>query len=83
MKTRVKFFASAADAAECREREQSLPDGATVSDLLNSLCEDCPALGKIRPALRVAVNLEYVQLDHPLSDNDEVALIPPVSGGRG
>ncbi|GAB4040892.1 MoaD/ThiS family protein [Spirosoma gilvum] len=53
---------------------------ARVSDLLSQLHQQYPALAGIRSIL-VAVNGEYAETDHVLSVNDEIALIPPVSGG--
>lgn len=60
-----------------------LPEGASVADLLAHLRANPPA-GKNIPDLRsiaVGVNAEYVLPGHVLRDNDEVALLPPVSGG--
>ena len=58
-----------------------LPDGATVSNLLDR----CRSLAACEPAawasVAVAVNREYAQGSHVLADGDEVALLPPVSGG--
>jgi molybdopterin converting factor subunit 1 len=51
-----------------------------VSDLLGQLHQDYPALAGIRSIL-VAVNGEYAELDQLIGYNDEIALIPPVSGG--
>ncbi|MDQ3395134.1 MAG: molybdopterin converting factor subunit 1 [Bacteroidota bacterium] len=56
------------------------PAQAKVKDLLNQLKEDYPALKKLK-SLVIAVNDEYAQETHELADNDEIALIPPVSGG--
>jgi molybdopterin converting factor subunit 1 len=81
MQARVRFFASIREKLHRSEATCALADGATVNDLLDQLCRDYPALADVRRALRVAVNQEYVDAHHPLSDNDEVALIPPVSGG--
>jgi molybdopterin converting factor small subunit len=53
-----------------------------VKTLLDGLCAEFPKLARLRPALRVAVNREYAAEEAGLSDGDEVALIPPVSGGR-
>jgi molybdopterin synthase catalytic subunit len=60
-----------------------LPDGATVGALLDHLIAAHPALASLRANLRVAVNQEFAALDRVLADGDEVALIPPVSGGAG
>lgn len=78
---RVLFFASIREKLRRSETTCPLPDGATVRDLLDQLCFDYPPLADVRATLRVAVNQEYVDPQHRLSDNDEVALIPPVSGG--
>jgi molybdopterin converting factor subunit 1 len=51
-----------------------------VEDLLNQLHERYPKLAGIR-SLLVAVNGEYAEIDQLLGRNDEIALIPPVSGG--
>lgn len=59
----------------------SLPDGATVHDLICHLQETCPELTRWMKSTRVAVNCEYAEADTVLHDGDEVALIPPVSGG--
>jgi len=78
----VKFFASAAEAAGMREREVELKEATDVAALLRRLCSELPGLAKLRPILRVAVNHEYATEDTSLADEDEVAIIPPVSGGR-
>ena len=81
MHVQVRFFASIREKLRRSEATCAVPDGATVDQLLQQLCGEYPALAAVRRAVRVAVNQEYVDLDHRLSDNDEVALIPPVSGG--
>ncbi|MBD2752862.1 MoaD/ThiS family protein [Spirosoma validum] len=58
----------------------SLNEGANVGDLLAQLHQSYPALTGIR-SLLVAVNGEYAETDLTLTSNDEIALIPPVSGG--
>ncbi len=59
----------------------TITDGATVGDLLIHLQETYPELARWLGSTRVAVNCEYVAGDTVLHDGDEVALIPPVSGG--
>jgi molybdopterin converting factor small subunit len=56
--------------------------GATVADALEAL-RDADDLGKLlgRMPIRAAVNREYVSAERPLASGDELALIPPVSGG--
>lgn len=58
----------------------TLDNDARVSDMLSKLHQQFPALAGIR-SLLVAVNGEYAEADQLLNRNDEIALIPPVSGG--
>ena len=81
MNVRVLFFASLRERLHCRERSCAVPDGATVDDLWQVLCGEHPQIEPLARSIRVAVNREYVKGDQVLADNDEVALIPPVSGG--
>ncbi len=81
MKIDVHFFGIAHDRTDCRTASVDLPDGATVNELLNTLLIRYQRLGELRSVLRVAVNHEYVSDDATLSKEDEVAIIPPVSGG--
>ncbi|GAB3499491.1 molybdopterin converting factor subunit 1 [Spirosoma knui] len=57
-----------------------LPNGASVHDLLTEIHQQYPAVAGIR-SLLVAVNGEYAEAEQVLSGTDEIALIPPVSGG--
>ena len=61
--------------------ELTVPDGATVGSVAQMVFERYPGLIGTPNALVIAVNREYQQHDHALADGDEVALIPPVSGG--
>ena len=72
----VKLFAALREQAGLRERELELADGARVDDVWPAL-----GLGEEPRGLVYAVNRAYVERDAPLADGDEVALIPPVSGG--
>ncbi|MGA7885439.1 MAG: molybdenum cofactor biosynthesis protein MoaE [Acidobacteriaceae bacterium] len=60
-----------------------LPAGATVADLLTHCRAGRPESADLWSSIAVAVNREYAPATHPLSDGDEVALLPPVSGGSG
>jgi len=81
MKVCVRFFASARERARCSESEREVATGTRVADLWNELCSEIPALADLTPAISFAVNREYVERTHALADGDEIALIPPVSGG--
>jgi molybdopterin synthase sulfur carrier subunit len=81
MQVRVRFFASVRERLRCSEASCEVPDGATVDTLLDHLCRQYPPLADVRRSLSIAVNREYVDSNYQLSETDEVALIPPVSGG--
>jgi molybdopterin converting factor subunit 1 len=77
----VKCFAIARDLAGFAERSIELQSGATAGDALAAVVVIAPALATHAARLALAVNLEYANRDRVLGDGDEVALIPPVSGG--
>lgn len=81
MTVRVKLFAAARDIIGSEETALSLPEKSTAKSAVNSLIQQHPKLEQWRKYLRVAVNWEYVSTDQELNNNDEVAIIPPVSGG--
>ena len=81
MQITAVFFASTRNAVGQRTLPVTLPAGATVAGLLQALVADYPALARSVPNLMVAVNSEYAERTAALNDGDEVALIPPVSGG--
>jgi molybdopterin synthase catalytic subunit len=81
VKVSVRLFAGLHDIVGRREVELELIDGATVADLRSQLGSRYPAVVPFMSTLVCAVNEEYVNNDYRLSPNDQVALIPPVSGG--
>ncbi len=81
MEVKVLFFASCRDLVGKREASISLPEGAGVADLLARLAADQPRLLEMEASLMVSVNQAYVDRSQRLNDGDEVAFIPPVSGG--
>ncbi len=77
---RVRLFGAAADRAGTREAE--IPSGATTLDeLWPLLAERYPDLSPMRETLAFAVNEEYARGDTRVEPGDEVAILPPVSGG--
>lgn len=78
MTIRVLFFAYLRERCGA-ERRLEVPDGASVGAALRLLRETDPVLAEV--SLRVALNRVYVDNTDPLHENDELALIPPVSGG--
>src|SRR5689334_2697544 len=83
MRVRILFFGQLKEVAG-RERDTlELPEGARVADLLRRYAEVKPALKVYYDAMAVALNQEYSEAGAVLHEGDEVALIPPVSGGSG
>ena len=80
MKVNVRLFASYREVVGAGHVVLDLPAGATVRDAVAELRGQHPRLSEV-PELVIAKNRDYVGLDEPIGDGDELALIPPVSGG--
>lgn len=80
MRVRAKLFASLREAAGQSEVELECPSGARVAEAVALVRERFPQLRGLGEAM-LAVNLEYVGPEFGLHEGDELALIPPVSGG--
>lgn len=80
---RLLYFASLQDLMGCREESLEIPAEWSVGDLLDHLEGRRPELQRMRGRYRIAVDLEMAQESRSLAGVAEVALIPPVSGGRG
>ncbi|HYN47748.1 MAG TPA: molybdenum cofactor biosynthesis protein MoaE [Candidatus Nanopelagicales bacterium] len=83
MQVRVRLFARQREIAGAREVAVELPQGSTVADAWAALVVLHPALASGRPYVRYARNGQYTGPEAALDDGDEVACIPPVSGGAG
>jgi sulfur-carrier protein len=81
MRIKVKLFAVLRERAGVGEVIIELPMGATVADVVEHVALQFPAIANFLPRVGHAVNLEYVTATTMLHDGDELALIPPVSGG--
>lgn len=81
MRIRVRLFAALADGAGCRTLDLELPAGARAEAVRTALAARFPRLEGLCGRSAFAVNAEYAAADRLLADGDEVALIPPVSGG--
>lgn len=79
MKIKVRFFASCREIVGKGLVELEVPPGKTVSALLSTVRQDFPSLSLTN--IMVAVNQEFTGPGYALHEGDEVALIPPVSGG--
>ena len=81
MEIRVRLFAMQREAAGTRELRLEVGEGATVDDAWDAAVARVPALAPGRPTLKFAVNGVYAEPSVELAPGDEVAAIPPVSGG--
>jgi molybdopterin synthase catalytic subunit len=81
MRVRVRLFASLREASGVAEAPLELATGATAEDAWDRLALDFPALAPRRASLAVSVNRRYAGFDTVLRDGDELAFVPPVSGG--
>jgi molybdopterin synthase catalytic subunit len=81
MRIRVRLFAVQRELAGTREVPLELADGGSVEDAWTALVARYPALAPGRAFVRFARNADYAEPATPLSDGDELAVIPPVSGG--
>lgn len=81
MNVTVRLFAILRQQAGWQVRQLDLPGAATVEDAWQALVAQQPALAPTRSIVRFAVNRHYAAADQALADGDELALIPPVSGG--
>jgi len=83
MNVRVRLFAMQREAAGRRELRVELQPGAVVEDAWTAAVREVPALAPGRSSVRFAVNGDYADPTRALADGDELACIPPVSGGSG
>jgi MoaE-MoaD fusion protein len=81
IRIRVRLFAMQRELAGTREEVLELPAGATIEHAWESLVAKHPLLAPGRPSVRFARNAAYAPSTTLLEDGDEVAMIPPVSGG--
>lgn len=83
MKVRVIYFGMLKDAVGRQIDEVTLPDGATLGDLVEDRIQHTNVIENFRKVLALSVNQDYAQLSTQLKDGDEIAMLPPVSGGKG
>jgi sulfur-carrier protein len=81
MRIRVLAFARLREILEAPQCSLDLPSGARVGDAWAALLREHPALAKQRGSTRAALNGQLVSFEQTLCDGDELALLPPVSGG--
>jgi molybdopterin converting factor subunit 1 len=81
MRVTVRLFARLRDIAGSGELTREAAAGATVADVWRGLVAEFPDMARYDSSISSAVNAEYAKMAAPLSEGDEVAFLPPVSGG--
>jgi molybdopterin converting factor subunit 1 len=81
MRVTVKLFARLRDIAGAAELTRELAPGATIGSVWRQLAAEYPALEPYERSISSALNADYARMDAAVSDGDEVAFLPPVSGG--
>jgi molybdopterin converting factor subunit 1 len=77
----IRLFARLRELAGASELRREVPDGSTAQDVWNALAAEFPPLVAYTKAISVAVNEDYARLTAHLREGDEIAFLPPVSGG--
>jgi len=81
MRVRVLFFGRLKDIVGKAEEQAEVSEGARVEDLFERYGRNFPELSKFRESVAASVNQEFAEWRAPLASGDEVAFLPPVSGG--
>ena len=81
MRVTVRLFARLRDIAGAAELAREVSPDATIGTVWRQLVGDFPELAQYERSISSAVNADYARMDHTLSEGDEVAFLPPVSGG--
>jgi MoaE-MoaD fusion protein len=82
VRVRVLFFGQLKEIVGVAQEEAELSDGARVEDLFERYGRRFPKLAEFRPSIAASINQEYALWTASLSTGDEVAFLPPVSGGQ-
>lgn len=81
MRVTIRLFARLRDLAGSGELVRDVPPPATVQTVWRTLVTEMPALGEYERTMSVAVNADYSRMTASVNEGDEVAFLPPVSGG--
>ena len=79
----IRLFARLREITGSGELAREVPTPADAQAVWEALAQEFPALEQYRPVISCAVNEQYAKFDTPLTEGDEVAFLPPVSGGGG
>lgn len=81
MRVNVRLFARLRELAGAGELTRDVPAAANVQAVWDAVVADFPAMAPYQPSLSCAVNAEYARFTTAVQDGDEIAFLPPVSGG--
>ena len=81
MRVTVRLFARLRDIAGSAELTRDAPTGATIGDVWRGLVAEFPEMARYDSSISSAVNAEYAKMTAAVADGDDVAFLPPVSGG--
>lgn len=81
MRVTVKLFARLRDIAGAPELTRDVAPGATIAAVWRDLAVEFPELAPYERSISSALNADYARMDAAVDDGDEVAFLPPVSGG--
>lgn len=81
MRVTIRLFARVRDIVGASDLQREVADGTTLRGVWEAMVRDFPGLERYSSSISGAVNEEYARLDARVNDGDEVAFLPPVSGG--
>ena len=81
MRVTVRLFARLRDIAGTAEMSREVGPGATIGVVWRELAGEFPALADYERSISTALNADYSRMDAEVHDGDEIAFLPPVSGG--
>jgi molybdopterin converting factor subunit 1 len=81
MRVTVRLFARLRDIVGAAELVREVSPGATIASVWTDLTHEFPDLARYERSISTAVNADYARMNHAIGDGDEIAFLPPVSGG--
>jgi MoaD family protein len=81
MKVQAEFYSRLREIVGSSSLEVTLPEGATVRDLIEKLCASYPKLDDFKKSMLFGIGVEFANRDRRLRGGDVIAIMPPVQGG--